>query len=113
MVVGIATLSIAPVVFADTPQQALCRGAQGTGGANCTGDQPRLMETIGDITNILLFLAGTIAVIMIILGGIRYATSQGDQSAITGAKNTVLYAIIGLVVTVLSYAIVNFVLMKL
>jgi hypothetical protein len=113
MVIGVAALSVAPIALADTPQQALCRGAQGTGGANCTGDQPRLMETIGDITNILLFLAGTIAVIMIILGGIRYATSQGDQTAISGAKNTVLYAIIGLVVTIISYAIVNFVLMKL
>jgi multisubunit Na+/H+ antiporter MnhB subunit len=113
MVIGVAVLSVAPIALAETPQQALCRGAQGTGGANCTGDQPRLMETIGDITNILLFLAGTIAVIMIILGGIRYATSQGDQTAISGAKNTVLYAIIGLVVTIISYAIVNFVLMKL
>lgn len=111
--VGVATLSVAQVTLAETPQEALCRGAQGTGGANCTGTQPRLMETIGDITNILLFLAGTIAVIMIILGGIRYATSQGDQSAISGAKNTVLYAIIGLIVTIISYAIVNFVLMKL
>lgn len=111
--VAVAAVSIAPVVLAETPQEALCQGAQGTGGAKCTSDSPRLMETIGNITNILLFLAGAIAVLMIIIGGIRYATSQGDQNAISGAKNTVLYAVIGLIVTIIAYAIVNFVLTKL
>lgn len=111
--VAVAAVSVAPMALAETPQEALCRGAQGTGGANCTGDSPRVMETIGNITNILLYLAGAIAVVMIIIGGVRYATSQGDQSAITSAKNTVLYAVIGLIVTIIAYAIVNFVVMKL
>ena len=114
-IVAVAACAVLPAtsVLAETPQESLCKGAQGTGGADCSGTGPSLMETIGSITNILLYLAGAIAVVMIILGGIRYATSQGDQNGITSAKNTVLYAVIGLIVTIVSYAIVNFVITKL
>jgi hypothetical protein len=62
------------------------------------------------ITNILLFIIGAISVIMLIIGGIRYTVSGGDSSAVTSAKNTILYAIVGIVVAILSYAVVNFVL---
>jgi hypothetical protein len=62
------------------------------------------------ITNILLFLIGTLSVIMIIVGGLRYVVSGGNNTAVTGAKNTILYAIIGLVIAFLAYAVVNFVL---
>ena len=72
-----------------------------------TGQQ--LEPEIAQIINVLLFVIGAIAVIMIILGGIRYVLSNGDSSQITSAKNTVLYSVIGLVVALLAYAIVNFV----
>ena len=62
------------------------------------------------ITNTLLFIIGAISVLMIIYGGIRYTISGGDAAAVTGAKNTILYAIVGLVVAIMAYAIVNFVL---
>ena len=52
---------------------------------------------------------GIIAVIMLIIGGIRYVTSGGDAKKVTDAKNTVLYAIIGLIISFLAFAIVNFV----
>lgn len=71
---------------------------------------PTLPERAKTITNTLLFILGAIAVIMIIIGGIRYVVSGGDSTSITGAKNTILYAVIGLVVAILAYAIVNFVL---
>ena len=61
------------------------------------------------VTNILLFIIGAIAVIMLIIGGVRYVVSSGDQNAVTGAKNTILYAIIGIIVAFLAYAAVNFV----
>ena len=61
------------------------------------------------ITNTILYIVGVIAVIMIIWGGIRYIISGGDSKKVTDAKNTILYAIIGLIIAVLSYAIVNFV----
>ena len=61
------------------------------------------------ITNILLFVIGAIAVVMLIVGGIRYVISSGDQTAVTNAKNTILYAIIGIVVAFIAFAAVNFV----
>jgi hypothetical protein len=73
--------------------------------SGCGSDTP-IFKTI---TNVLLFIIGAISVIMLILGGIRYTVSQGDSSAITSAKNTILYAIIGIVVAILAFAAVNFV----
>ena len=62
------------------------------------------------IVNFLLGFVALISVIMIIIGGIRYIISNGDQNAVTGAKNTILYAIVGLVIAIFGWAIVNFVL---
>ena len=61
------------------------------------------------ITNVLLFIIGAVAVIMLIIGGIRYTVSAGDSNAITSAKNTILYAIVGIIVAILAYAVVNWV----
>lgn len=61
------------------------------------------------ITTALLFLVGAISVIMLIIGGIRYVVSAGDQNAVTGAKNTILYAIVGIIVSFLAFAAVQFV----
>lgn len=74
-------------------------------GASCT-DEP-IFRTI---TNVLLFIIGAVSVIMLIIGGIRYTISQGDSTAVSSAKNTILYAVIGIIVALLAYAIVNFVL---
>ncbi len=63
-----------------------------------------------NITNTILYVVGTISVIMLIFGGLRYIISGGDSKKVTDAKNTILYAIIGLIIAILSYAIVNFVL---
>lgn len=64
------------------------------------------------VTNVLLFIIGAVSVIMLIIGGVRYTISQGDSSAVTSAKNTILYAIVGLVVAILAYAVVNFVIVQ-
>lgn len=107
-------------VGAASPKEELCTGAGGTwtpaaGNApgKCVTDNGRAGGTldgfIKDIINVLLFVIGAVAVIMIVIGGLRYVMSNGDSSAITGAKNTILYAVIGLVVALLAYAIVNFV----
>ena len=61
------------------------------------------------LINLMLFIVGILAVIMLIWGGIKYATSAGDSNKVTAAKNTILYAVIGLAVAVLAFAIVNFV----
>lgn len=62
------------------------------------------------ITSIALYVIGAVSVIMLIWGGLRYIISGGDSKKVTDAKNTILYAIIGLVFAVLAYAIVSFVL---
>lgn len=66
-----------------------------------------------NVINIALFIIGALAVLMLIIGGIRYTISGGDTAAVTAAKNTILYAIIGIIVAILAYAIVNFVLVNL
>ena len=94
-----------------------------TGGINngieCATPAESKKQLVGDggifqtVVNILLFIVGAISVIMLIVGGIRYVVSGGDQSAVTGAKNTILYAIVGIVVAFLAYAAVNFVITQL
>lgn len=61
------------------------------------------------VVNVILFIIGAVAVIMIVVGGVRYTVSNGDSNAVTGAKNTIMYAIVGLVVAIIAYALVNFV----
>lgn len=67
------------------------------------------IEWLDIFTNVLLFFAGAIAVLVIIYGGIRYVTSTGDAARIKQAKDTILYGVIGLVVSVLAFAIVQFI----
>jgi hypothetical protein len=117
LVLGVASVAFVPAGVANaaptTPssQQSICEGSGGRwNGSECVRRGEASLEVrIQDIVNILLFVLGAIAVIMIIIGGIRYASSNGDSSQITSAKNTILYAVIGLVVAILAYAIVNFV----
>ncbi len=61
------------------------------------------------ITNTVLYAVGIISVIMLIYGGLRYVVSGGDSKKVTDAKNTILYAIIGLIISILAFSIVNFV----
>ena len=65
--------------------------------------------TFQTIANILLFVVGAISVLMLIVGGIRYVVSAGDQQAVTNAKNTILYAIVGIVLAFIAFAAVQFV----
>ena len=85
------------------------KGVNQIGGNDAGNSADDFTKLIKSIINILLFLVGAIAVVMIIIGGLRYVISGGDQGQITGAKNTILYAVIGLVVAILAYAIVNWV----
>ena len=69
--------------------------------------------TVQDIVNYILYAAGILAVVMIIVAGIKMTTSGGNPGAVAKAKQTLVYAIIGLAVVILAYAIVNFVVGKL
>ena len=91
--------------------------AADSGISECSGNDAAICKTnpslisgiLGTVISILLFIAGTIAVIMIIVGGLRYITSDGDAGKASQAKNTIIYAIVGLVVSIMSYGIVAFV----
>ena len=65
---------------------------------------------IENVINTALYVLGMVAVLMIVIGGIRYTTSGGNSAQTKSAKDTILYAVIGLVVAILAYTIVNFVL---
>lgn len=104
--IGVAPALLVAPAYAASPAESIKEGTDSIGGNE---SQPSLEQGIKDIVNVLLFVLGAIAVIMIIIGGIRYTTSNGDSSSIQGAKNTILYAVVGLVVAILAYAIVNFV----
>ena len=85
---------------------------QGAEAARCDGCPRDLFGNTGvfkQVTNTILYIVGIVAVLMLIIGGIKYVVSGGDSKQVTDAKNTVLYAIIGLVIAFLAYAIVNFV----
>lgn len=82
-------------------------GITDTGGVQGDGDIPTLLQTI---VNTLLFLVGATSVIMLVIAGLRFVFSQGDQQQAASARNTILYSLIGLAVAVLAWAIVNYVL---
>lgn len=81
-------------------------------GANTatTAEQGTTLEgSIADITEVLLFALAAVSVIMIIVGGFRFTTSNGNADQVRQAKNIILYSVAGLVVAILAYAIVQFV----
>lgn len=95
-------------VYGDTSKDCQMAATLVSNPDQCTGDD--LNSIIAIIINTIIFVIGMIAVVMIILGGITYATSQGDPSKVKKGKDTILYGIIGLVVALLAFAIVQFVL---
>lgn len=92
-------------------KQTVCEGLGITGG-NCDEDDNSVGKTLKTAINLFSFVVGIIAVIMIIIGGLKYVTSMGDSSSVNSAKNTILYAVIGLVVVALSQILVFFVVNK-
>ena len=67
-------------------------------------------KSLASIIGATFLVIGGIAVLFLVIGAFRYIISNGDQGAITKAKNTILYAIIGLVISMLAFTIVQFVL---
>ena len=106
MAFGVTTL-VADSASAQLNLESGIDSARGTGAPAGVTDEDGLIKRI---INILLWAIGIVSVIMIIIGGIRYSTSNGDSNNVTAAKNTIMYAVIGLVIAIFAYAIVNFVL---
>jgi hypothetical protein cdiviTM7_00627 len=91
--------------YANSASDLIRKGADSTG----QQDSRSAGDIAKDVVNIMFFIVGVMAVIMIIWGGIRYVLSAGNSAALTSAKNTIMYAVIGLIVAILAYTIVNFV----
>ncbi len=109
LLLGVVALPTAPVNAINViKDKTVCTaGTQKT--SVCADKDETINDTVSTLVNVLLFAIGIVSVIMIIVGGLRYVTSNGDASKVTAAKNTVLYSVIGLVVALLAFAIVNFV----
>ena len=103
----ILVASVGPSVGAIELFPEPCKGNNDT--AVCKGKDDTVNSFVKDITKILLWAIGVVAVIMLLYGGFKYVTSNGDSNNIHAAKNTILYAIIGLMVAILGQVIVTFV----
>ena len=101
-------------VFADalgTAKSQACAGA-GLAGADCSSSTSStgVSTLIRAVINILSVIVGIAAVIVIIISGLKYVTSGGDSNGISSAKNTLIYALVGLAVAALAQVLVHFVL---
>jgi len=112
LVVGVAATT-APAYAAsstDAAKKQVCSGVSGQTGSSCGTGGVNLNKIIGAVLNIISAIAGVLAVIMIIISGLKYITSSGEAQAIASAKNTLIYAIVGIIVVATSQIIVHYVL---
>lgn len=110
--IGFSSLTIAPA-FAEGEDKAtsdVCKSsaaAEVKRAAGCFGNADSIRVIVQTILNSIIAVIGIVAVIFIVIGGVNYMTSQGDPGKLKKAKDTILYACIGLVVCALAFAIVN------
>jgi hypothetical protein len=110
----LAAPTLAPAVAYGSLRDELCDGVDAaTGDTECdtpTSAETPLTRVITLVINIFSLIVGAASVIMIIYGGFKYITSGGSDSNVSGAKNTIMYAVIGLIIVALAQIIVRFVL---
>jgi hypothetical protein len=109
---GMAAVSLASILLAPTSfafNLSIEDGANSARGADQATDLFGSAGIFTTVTNVMLFIVGAISVIMVVIGGLRYVVSGGNSGNITTAKNTILYAIVGLIIAIMAYAIINFV----
>ena len=111
--ITLATFALAgPTLVTTTGYAQIDKGIKAT----CTGDQcqgsaeNKVNTLVEDVINIFSWIVGVVSVIMVIFGGFRYITSGGDAGKVTSAKNTIVYALVGLVIAALAQVLVLFVL---
>lgn len=84
-------------------------GSDAVGGSDAGNEGTQVAVVIKNVIGILSFLVGLVAVLMIVIAGFRFVTSNGDAATAKSARETIIYAVIGIIITVMAYAIVNFV----
>lgn len=109
LAIGSASI-VAPATYAADPTSTVCSTLQS--GADCStpANGINLNHVIAAVINIFSVVVGVVAVIMIIISGFKYVTSNGDSNKISSAKTTLIYAIVGLVIVAFAQVIVKFVL---
>lgn len=132
ILIVISLLSLSSIFMISAPaygqnQKELCSGAnlnfsgeqgckQKANGDQLDNDQlaeSKVNKLVKNIINVFSIVVGIVAVIMILIGGFRFLTSGGDSGKVTSARNTILYAIVGLIVVAFAQLIVKFVLSSL
>ena len=111
MCLAMVLTAVSPVslpVYADAKDEVK-KGADMTNSGGGGGSNQNLPDIITTIINVMLFIAGALAVIMIIYGGIRYITAHGDEKQVKVAKDTIVYSVVGLIIAILAYALVTFI----
>lgn len=111
LIVGIGGAALVPTTANAINVFDQCAG-NSTSAVCKASDKDDASKLVRTLINTMLMVLGIVAVIMIIIGGIRYTMSNGDSASLNNAKNTILYSVVGLVVAMLAYAIVNFVISK-
>lgn len=109
-VLGLGSIATLSPVYAVDANSSVSDWVDEAGGSTNTASTTGLMPMIKNVINIVLGVVGIVAVVMMIMGGISFITSQGDAGKVTKARNTILYGVVGLIVALLAFAIVNFVL---
>ena len=109
---GLGVLSSLPAYAANCDPKKGIPGALDKGCSHSEGQPEQLDGNQGVITtiiNTMLFIVGLLAVIMIIYAGIRFVTAHGDEKQVESARQTIIYSVVGLIVAILAYALVNWV----
>ena len=107
MIGTVIAVSAAPGVGAIKLFDEACKSGDDT--AVCKSEGDRVSTLVKDITSLLLWVLGAVTTLMLVFGGFKYVTSNGDSNKIQAAKNTILYAVIGLAVAILGQVIVLYV----
>lgn len=115
-------VGVSAVATADTYAECKCPAGSYKGeGASCTslaecniptdapGMEKELVPRVIDIINAIVGVVSLLAIIVIVIGGILFVTSTGEAAKVTRAKNTIIYGVVGLVISLLAFAIVSFV----
>ncbi len=100
-----------PIVYAQDAGDAVCDTLGQVTGNSCESVDESgvsIQNVVEGALNLLTFVAGMATVVMVIIAGVKYVTSQGDSAAIGNAKATLLYALVGIVIVLLSQTIIFF-----
>lgn len=113
LLLGISLLAPVGVGAATTQTEARDSVCEGIGGCNNRPGEKGVDDVVALVVNILSAIVAIAAVLVIVFAGFRYVIAMGDSAKISSAKDTILYAIVGLIVAALAQVIVRFVLNKL